>query len=141
MYQGDATGSADGDSGVCEDACPLPFCWPRSRARRSDQRTSVAPPRSGNGTSIVSKSRGGLGRGEHGARLVAQLPARVAAGDMGEREQPHLGVARELRGLPGGAVLRQACALDLLLGERGLVHEQVGLVGGERERLARRRVS
>ncbi len=108
MYQGDATGSPCGeDDGECGSgaagwACAsgAPACA-RSRATRSDQRTSVAPPRSGNGTSIVSKSRDGLRRCEHRARLVAELAAGVAAGDVRERKQPHLGVARELQ--PPGA--------------------------------------
>ena len=55
MYQGEATGSAAARAGR---RVPALLGRARSRAWRSDQRTSVAPPRSGNGTSIVSKSRG-----------------------------------------------------------------------------------
>ena len=42
--------------------------------------------------------------GEHRARLVADLAREVARGDVGEREQPHAGVARQLGGLAGGRV-------------------------------------
>ena len=47
---------------------------------------------------------GRLGGGEHRARLVAKLAAGIAAGDVGEGEQPHLGVARQLGRLARGAV-------------------------------------
>ena len=63
MYQGDATGSACAGAALVDAcSCGAPgaadaSACARSRATRSDQRTSVAPPRSGNGTSIVSKSR------------------------------------------------------------------------------------
>ena len=50
-------------------------------------------------------------------------------------------VARGLRGLARGRVFGLARTLGLLLGERGLVHEHVGAVGGDDERLARRGVA
>ncbi len=135
MYQGDATGSA------VLARRRAPACW---RVRAPGARTSARawpPPRSGNGTSIVSKSRGASVAANTARACVAQLAAGVAARDVGQRQQPHLGVARELRGLARGAVLRLARALGLLLGEGRLVDEHVGLVRGERERLARRGVA
>src|SRR5262249_19155518 len=46
--------------------------------------------------------------GKDRPRLVAHLAARVATGEVREREQPDLGAARQLGGLPGGAVVRFA---------------------------------
>ena len=71
-----------------------------ARGRRSDQRTQRRlAPRSANGTSIVSKSRG-ASVARNRARLVAQLAAGVAAREVREREQPHL--ARRARARPPG---------------------------------------
>ena len=47
----------------------------------------------------------------------------------------------ELGGLASGAVRGLAGAVGVLLGERGLVHEQVGFVCGDLQRLARRGVA
>src|SRR6516165_6969233 len=61
----------------------------------------------------------GLGVGEHRAGLIAQLPAGVAAGDMGDRQQPRRCIAGELGGLGGGGVRGLPRTLRLLGGERG----------------------
>ena len=78
------------------------------RARAPGARTSARasrPPRSGNGTSIVSKSRGASVAANTARASLAQLAAGIAAGDVREREQPDLGVAREL-----GRLARRCCA-------------------------------
>ena len=54
---------------------------------------------------------------------------------------PTCAVARDLGRLAGGAVGCLARALGLLLGKRRLVHEQIGLVRGDDQRLAWRRVA
>ena len=77
-------------------------CRPRRPRRRWHARAALAlgPAQqrgwacSGNGTSIVSKSRGTSVGGENGARLVAYLATAVARGHVRERQQSHLGVAR-----------------------------------------------
>ena len=90
--------------------------------------TSAGSPRSGNGTSIASKSRGTTVAGNDRARLVAHVAREVARGEMGEREQPHAGVARELGRLGGRRVAGLARARALVLEERRLVDEHVGAV-------------
>ncbi len=92
-------------------------------------------PRSGNGISIVSKSRG-----RTVARNTARASSRRTAG--GYRLEKWvsasivtLGLAGQGRGLAGGRVLRLGGALELLLGERRLVDQQVGPVSGHPQRL------
>src|ERR1700684_3180551 len=52
---------------------------------------------------------------EDRARFVAQLRAAVAAGHMRQREQAHVGVARELGRLARGAVRGLARAIELVV--------------------------
>jgi hypothetical protein len=78
---------------------------------------------------MASKSRGTTV--EHRPRLVADLAAAVARGHMRQREQAHLGVPRQPGRVPGGRVSRLHGAIALLLGERGLVDEQVRPVRGD----------
>src|SRR5690606_36243920 len=78
---------------------------------------------------------------EDRAGLVADLAAAVAGRQVGEREQAHLGLGRQpcrLRRRRMAGLLR---AVALLLGERRLVDEQVGLVRRDAELLARRGVA
>ena len=89
----------------------------------------------------MSKSRGSSQAGEHRPSLVAQLAAAVARRDVGQREQLHLGVRRDLRCLRSGRVSGQARPIALLLPEGRLMDQQVGRVGGDRERLAGRGVA
>ena len=79
----------------------------------------------------MSKSRGASVCGEHRARLIAQIAARIAAGDVGQRQQSDLRVACDLGRLTGGGVAGLARALGLLLGECRLVDEHVRFVGGD----------
>src|SRR3954453_10891457 len=65
---------------------------------------------------------------EHRARLVADLAAAVARRDVGQGEEAHVGLQRDLRCLAGGAVVRLDRAAALLLDERRLVDEHVGAV-------------
>ena len=71
---------------------------PRSRSRsgRAPPLTSAGSPRSRNGTSIRSKSRGKHGGRKHRTSLAQQLGAEVARRDVREREQPDAGVAGDL---------------------------------------------
>src|SRR5205807_4634290 len=78
---------------------------------------------------------------EHRARLLADLPAGVAGGDVDEREQAYVGVARDRRGPRGGRVPRLGGAVSLLLEEGRLVNEQVRSVRGDAHGLGRRRVA
>ena len=141
MYQVDATASAGrrrarsatASAASASAGARAPGAPTSARARRRRAR--------GTGTSIVSKSRGASVAANTARASLAQLAAGVAAGDVGQREQPHLGVARQLGRLAGGAVGGLARALGLLLGEGRLVDEHVGLVGRDRERLAGRRVA
>ena len=107
------------------------------RAARASQRTSVGSPRSANGISIVSKSRGTTVLGEHGAGLVAEQPGRMAGREVGERQHADLRVARERRRLGGGRVAGLAArgrAPPRRTWPRG---QHVGPVGGEPQGLAR----
>src|SRR6202012_2870926 len=54
---------------------------------------------------------------------------------------PDAGIAGKRRRLARGRVAGLGRAFALLLGERRLVQQQIGLVAGDRERLARRRVA
>src|SRR3954453_16334097 len=78
-----------------------------------------------------------LGGREGLTRLLADLAPAVARRDVRQREQAHLRVARQRRRLARGRVPGLSRALGLLVGERRLVDEHVGLVGGDGE-LARR---
>ena len=109
--------------------------------RLGSQRCSSGGPFSGNGTSMRSKSRGTSVRGEDRARLVADLAAGVARGDVGEREQADAGLGGQLGGLARGRVAGLQRAVALLGGERRLVDEHVGAIGGHTHHVARRRVA
>ena len=113
----------------------------RSARGRAPRRTSCGSPRSANGTSITSKSRGTTVAGKHLARLARELAAEVARRDVRQREQAHAGVARELGRLQRGRVQRVGGAVALLLGERRLVDEHVGALGEHAHRLDRRGVA
>src|SRR4051794_21681061 len=86
----------------------------------------------------VARDDGAL---EHCARLDADLAAAVPRRDVGQGEQAHVGLARDLGRLPGGAVARLERAVALLLDERGLVDEDVGAVGSDADHVARRGVA
>ena len=60
---------------------------------------------------------------------------------MREREQPHVGVARDLGGLARGRMHRLGGAVGLLVGEGRLVDEHVGALGEGANRLGRRGVA
>ena len=60
---------------------------------------------------------------------------------MRQREQAHLGVGGDLGRLARGAVQRRGGALGVLVQERRLVDEHVGAVGGDDDRVGRRRVT
>src|SRR3954452_3439534 len=81
------------------------------------------------------------GAREHRARLVADLAAAVAGGDVGQREQPDVGLAGDLGRLAGGAVAGLERAVSRLLGERRLVDEHVGADRGGADHVARRGVA
>ena len=79
----------------------------RAASRRSGTApplTSAGSPRSGNGTSITSKSRGATVSGKTSRASRSELGAEVARRDVGQREQPHARVARELGRLARGRV-------------------------------------
>ena len=136
MYQGDAIAPVPTPPAVRDCSA-----WRRSRACRSAQRSSVgAAPLGERDIDRVEVPRR-LGPREHRACLVAQLAAGVARRDVGQGEQPHIGVPGGFRGLPGGAVERLGRPLELLVQERRLVDEHVGLMSGDRERLAGRGVA
>ena len=82
-----------------------------------------------------------LGGGEDVARLVADLSAGVARGEVRQREQADLGVGGDLGRLARGAVQGLGGALGVLVQERRLVDEQVGAVCGDDDRVGRRRVA
>ena len=106
-------------------------CGGRPASRSSVQlaRTCTGPPRSGNGSSTRSKSRGTIVRSNTARASSRSSPPRVARREVGEREQPHLGLRAPARP-PARAVEWRVSARALgLLGEEGrLVHEQVGAV-------------
>src|SRR3954468_6978327 len=77
---------------------------------------------------------------EDRARLVADLAAAVAGRDVGQGEQPDVGVARDLGRLARRRVAGLERALALLLDERRLVDEDVGAVGRDANHLAREAV-
>ncbi len=62
--------------------------------------TCSAGPRSGNGSSIRSKSRGTIVFSKAARASSLQRAHRVARGDVGQRQQPHLGVRGQLRPPP-----------------------------------------
>src|SRR3954453_7285010 len=66
---------------------------------------------------------------EDGAGLVADLATAVAGRDVGQGEQPDVGVARDLGRLARRRVAGLERALALLLDERRLVDEDVGAAG------------
>jgi len=82
-----------------------------------------------------------LGRREDRARLLADLAAAVARGEVGEREQPDLGLAGEGRRLARRRVTCLHRALGLLVDERRLVDQHLGLMGGDSEQRGRARVA
>ena len=65
---------------------------------------TMGAPRSGNGTSTWSKSRGTSTRREHGLGLGADLARREAAGEVRQHQQADVGLAGERRRLAGGGV-------------------------------------
>src|SRR3954463_11357972 len=81
--------------------------------------------------------------------LLDHLAHVVAGGDVDEGEQLHVGLGGDGGCLPDGRVAGFRRALDLLLGEGGVVNQQVGVggrgdgggarrgVAGDRERAAR----
>ena len=89
----------------------------------------------------MSKSRGTIVSREDLARLARELGPEVARRHMREREQPNLGVARDLGGLKRGRVQRLGGAFALVLEERRLVDENVGVFGEYAHRLDGRRVA
>src|SRR5207237_470037 len=62
--------------------------------------------------------------------LVAELSGRVPRREVVERERGYLGLTGERGGLARGGVTGLGGAVVLLLGDRGLVDEYVGPVGG-----------
>ena len=83
---------------------------------------------------------------EHGpredrARLVADEADRVAGREVREREHRHAGLPGECGRLGRGRVAGLGRPVVLLLGERRLVQQQVGLVAGDLQRLAGRGVA
>src|SRR5690349_8859743 len=112
---------------------------PRPLARLEPLHLRLALLREGHVDRVeVARDDGPL---EHRARFVADLAAAVAGRDVREREQPDLGLARDPGRLARGAVAGLERALALLLGERRLVDEQVGAMGGDAHHVARRRVA
>ena len=106
----------------------------------SNLRSSGAP-RSGNGTSTTSKSRGTSVR-SNTARASSRIsPPAVAAGQVRQREHPHVGLGRDLGRLLRGAVAGLQRPRALGLHERRLVHEHVGAAGGVAEHVAGRGVA
>ena len=108
---------------------------------RSEALMCTGSPRSGNGISTRSKSRGTITFSNCGPGLVAHLAAGVARRDVREREHVHAGRGGQLRRLGGGRVARLRGALGVLLHEGRLVHQQVGLPGHEARHVARRGVA
>ena len=102
---------------------------------------SSGSPRSGNGISIESKSRGSTVRGKIARASSRMRLDRVADREVREREHRHAGVPGERGRLGGGRVAGLGRPVVLLLGERRLVQQQVGLVAGDLERLAGRGVA
>ena len=80
--------------------------------------TSLGVPRSGNGHVDHVEVLGHHGLGEDRTRLAGHLGAEVAVGEVRQREQPHLGVARDLRRLERGRVRGLLRALALLVAGR-----------------------
>ena len=111
------------------------------RGGRAPFRTSRGSPRSANGTSITSKSRGATVAGEHRLRLVEQLGPEVPRREVRQREQPHAGGRGDLGRLARGRMERLLGTVALLLGERRLVDEHVGALGEDPNRLDRRGVA
>src|SRR3712207_3067590 len=70
---------------------------------------------------------------EYGARLARELGAEVAAREVRQREQLDARRAGELSGLERRRVGGLARPLTLLVGERRLVDEHVGLVRGRED--------
>ena len=119
------------------------------RPRRAPRGTRTGSPRSANGISIRSKSRGHDRVGEELACLLGDLAAEVAARDVRQGEQADACLLGGERGLGGRRVPRLAGPLPLVGAERRLVDEQVDAgrrlddrggrarVAGERERAPR----
>ena len=84
---------------IADLAAPLGKAGSRTARARAPFSTSRGSPRSGNGISTRSKSRGRVVRRERVARLLQDVADVVARGDVNQREQLHLGFARELGGL------------------------------------------
>ena len=113
----------------------------RGLGGRAPALTSCGSPRSANGTSITSKSRGTTVAGKTSRASSRELLAEVARRDVRQREQAHAGVARDLGGLQRGRVQRLRRAVALLLRERRLVDQHVGAFGEHAHGLDRRRVA
>ena len=119
MYQ---RGACDGSGLPWQRAVSAPLAEPaRSRLRRRrgvsralGARTSARASRAALGKGHLDRVEvtRRLGSREHGARLLAQLPARIATGDVRQGEQSHLGVARQLGRLAGRAVRGLAARSD-----------------------------
>src|SRR3954451_5316916 len=77
-----------------------------------------------------------LGAREDGPGLVADLAPRVARGDVRQREQADAGLGGQLGGLARGGVAGLQRAVELVGGERGLVDQDVGAVGGHADHVA-----
>ena len=71
---------------------------------RSSQRTSSGSPRSGNGSSTASKSRGTTVSGKIARASSRTLAREVAGREVHEREHAHLGLVGDRRGLARGRV-------------------------------------
>ena len=79
---------------------------------------------------MTSKSRGATDVPEHLLGLLEHRADVVARGDVDQREQLHVGLRRHRRRLADGRVPGFGRPLDLLLGEAGVVDQQLGVGGG-----------
>ncbi len=81
------------------------------------------------------------GVGEDGARLARDLRSEVAVGEVREGEEAHARLLPDLRGLHRRRVARLVRTCPLLVGERGVVDEDVGGARDLEHRARRARVA
>ena len=95
------------------------------RAGRPMRSAAALPARGTAARSCRSRAARSCWRSAHGPPRAAAR--RVAGREVRQRQGPYLGGGRQLSGLGGGAVAGMCRALDLGVGERRLVDQEIGL--------------